>query len=232
MAFIANSLLCLFTLMLLDSTASAPAGSPPPPPSSLVSNTCDAPDEAAELRKDMNQHLFYPTTSSYGVQTFDISHELPKESSPPSNSELVCPVGDTKWNNVEPSESSSCPWKVYDDYNPERIPRTITMVKCYQCDSCLDSNGDYINSISSCLEVFYNMPVLMRDSDCVDGMFQYKSTLIKVPVACTCQRLSSALVSNEAATELNNSVETEYILLSDEEQVVKTSRKSILPPSI
>ena len=177
--------LCVFLLHLVNSA--------PTQPSVFLnfSTSCDAPDEAARLRKEENQHLFHPVTANnYGVQTFNMTNQiLVPTANPPPNSELDCPKGDRNFSGQE--RAAMCPWVYYEDYDPYRIPQRIAMVKCKKCDACLDSNGiPMMKEQMGCYEVTYPMPVLRRDpdGDCVDGMFEYVRELQDVDIACTCQR--------------------------------------------
>ena len=177
--------LCVFLLHVVHSA--------PTHPSVQFSTSCDAPDEAARLRKEENQHLFHPiTANNYGVQTFNMTNQiLVPTANPPPNSELDCPKGEIP-DYFDPQEAKSmCPWVYYENYDPYRIPQRIAMVKCKNCDACLDSNGlPMLKEQMSCHEVIYPMPVLRRDpyGDCIDGMFQYVRELQNVAITCTCQR--------------------------------------------
>ena len=196
-----SAALCVFLLHLVHSA--------PTQPSVLFSTSCDAPDEAARLRKEENQHLFHPeTANNYGVQTFNMTNQiLVPTANPPPNSELECPVGETDFGDGNDFERSSvCPWVYYEDYDPYRIPQRIAMVKCKKCDACLDSNGRPMTKEQmGCHEVRHNIPVLRRKPDCIDGMFQYVRELQNVIIACTCQRIQHGIHMNWwTTTEIQN----------------------------
>ena len=183
---------CLVALcvILLHQVHSAPTQ-----PSVQFSTSCDAPDEAARLRKEQNQHLFHPiTANNYGVQTFNMTNQiLVPTANPPPDSELDCPKDEIPDFFDPPEAKSMCPWVYYENYDPYRIPQRIQMVKCKKCDACLDSNGlPMMKEQMSCGEVRYSVPVLKRDPDapCIDGMFQYARELQDVAIACTCQRIA------------------------------------------
>lgn len=176
-------LLCYFTCF--PSIASCGPIGKDKPTVNETTTSCEPPDEASEQRKLTNQAQFYPSKQAYGVQSFDITHEAP--ASQTDSGDNICPVGQAASGGVE--RRSSCTWKYKTDFDPERIPQTLSVAVCDACDYCLDSDGDEIrNSIMSCMPVTYNMKVLRRSTDCIDGMFKYEMVTERIAVACSCQR--------------------------------------------
>ena len=170
-------------------------------PSTTITNTCEPPDEAAAARKEINQHEFYPfSPDAYGIQSFNTDHELPPSTGNPGDDD--CRVGDISGTSQE--RTSSCTWSYKTDYNPRRIPQSIQVAVCDDCPACKDSNAELmITEMSSCQEVTYNMKVLMREEDCVDGMFKYVMTIEEHAVACSCQRAVDNNGSNTGSLRRN-----------------------------
>ena len=74
-------------------------------------------------------------------------------------------------------ERSVCPWEVDEDYNPDRYPSRLYFARC-RCSRCL---GNF-----ECKPVHYRIPVL--EKKCVDGIRQFFSVYVRVPVGCICVR--------------------------------------------
>ena len=185
--FLMNILYVVTIASLINSTIGAPSNR---------HNQVDEPKLTSQ-GKNQDQETFYQKQSpcSDGAQSPEIENQKPKEIRLPTAEQLECPVNKTRLN---AGDAASCPWVYYEDYDPDRFPQTIQMVKCKQCDGCLNSDGHEIRTSSmGCREVSHPMKVLIRQPECEDGMSKYHVERIEVDVACSCQRAASISANDQ-----------------------------------
>ncbi|XP_045173729.2 interleukin-17F-like [Mercenaria mercenaria] len=77
--------------------------------------------------------------------------------------------------------ASNCPWRYVLNHDPNRRPETIIEAKC-NCrrGPCIDEVEN-----SRCEPVKYNIRIL-RKYGCENGKYQYKLTMERITVGCTC----------------------------------------------
>ncbi|XP_053374806.1 interleukin-17B-like [Mercenaria mercenaria] len=77
--------------------------------------------------------------------------------------------------------ASNCPWRYVLNHDTNRRPETIIEAKC-NCrrGPCIDEVEN-----SRCESVKYNIRVL-RKYGCENGKYQYKRTMERITVGCTC----------------------------------------------
>ena len=97
--------------------------------------------------------------------------------------------GSTGTNSHRLQDRASCPWDVYAETDSHRWPRTLHQARC-RCKQCTNKDP-----MSHCEQVTFNVPVLYRNPDYVDGCnpvtrrYEYVSTYTTVVVGCTCAKL-------------------------------------------
>ncbi|XP_014769335.1 interleukin 17-like protein isoform X1 [Octopus bimaculoides] len=80
------------------------------------------------------------------------------------------------------SNRSTCPWYLKVIYDKNVYPPLRTEAVC-RCKHCLGTDHNY-----HCAEVFTDVYVLNRTESCVDGLYVYEPSKIKVATACVCAR--------------------------------------------
>ncbi|XP_029654166.2 interleukin 17-like protein [Octopus sinensis] len=112
---------------------------------------------------------------------------LPAEMSPAGSKQSLtdgdktCPTSTASTNNIR--ERSTCPWYLTITHDTTIFPPSRTEVMC-RCTKCLDTDsGNH-----ECVMVYTPMTVLKRTGECVDGLYVYKPSVIKVATACACAR--------------------------------------------
>nr|ATB53128.1 interleukin 17 [Amphioctopus fangsiao] len=112
---------------------------------------------------------------------------LPAEMAPTGSNQQVLTEGDKSCPTTSSStdiirERSTCPWYLKITHNSTYYPPSRTEAVC-RCTGCLDSDGNH-----QCVMVYTPMTVLKRTTECVDGLYVYKPSVIDVSTACVCAR--------------------------------------------
>ncbi|PIK36654.1 putative interleukin 17-like protein isoform X2 [Apostichopus japonicus] len=159
---------------------------------------CSFPDNEAYNRFVETRSSYYPFEPVYGVQLFNETESQRREINEETNpygSEATklenCPAGQKPSSiyKTNPAVGGTCPWTYDIDHDADRIPTTIGVARCLCDQGCLDPLTSKPRNDLVCRAVKYNMKVLYREG-CSNGLYQYRSSTLEVPVACTCMRLS------------------------------------------
>ena len=183
-----STILLIVTCVLVNPISAAPRQRK----SSGIHRSHQMSESNSHHQHNHDNDVFYKKHASCSENGHQANHIKPASVQLPSEDELACPINETYWATDEASEAV-CPWVYYLDYDPDRVPSAIHMVKCKRCNWCLDSDGQEIkDSMMECTEVSYRMRVLKKQDGCAkNGMAKYRNEMLVVTVACSCRRMES-----------------------------------------
>ncbi|XP_021365521.1 interleukin 17-like protein [Mizuhopecten yessoensis] len=96
-----------------------------------------------------------------------------------------CPAPTDQDDSEDPS---TCPSYLVKEVDPTRIPSAIVHARC-RCENCQISGlRSRRRHQYACEPVYRFLPVLKRQSTCIDGEYQYALVHQRVAVSCHCVR--------------------------------------------
>ncbi|XP_033756647.1 interleukin 17-like protein [Pecten maximus] len=87
----------------------------------------------------------------------------------------------------EAEDPSTCPSYLVKEVDATRIPSTIVHARC-RCSECQIPGLRRRRQHYACEPVYRFLPVLKRQSTCIDGEYEYALSQQKVAVSCQCVR--------------------------------------------
>ncbi|XP_070556835.1 uncharacterized protein [Ptychodera flava] len=159
---------------------------------------CQDPSTCIKAVSEAYRNQLYPFTNVFAILSFQ---KLLPVGSQPSVLPLQCTTHIKDPSNAPFQERSTCPYYYVYQTEADRIPRTITQVRC-SCNNCIGDNGSF-HPLNTCQEITHPVPVLKKNSEefSIDGLENYRLEMIDVPVACACLRPRERFV-NEHIREI------------------------------
>ncbi|XP_029638433.1 uncharacterized protein LOC115213518 [Octopus sinensis] len=143
--------------------------------------------DGCERRADGKVRYLDMVRKSVG-HNFFIPPEMvpPPECDPPKNVGIIhCSKFNSSARKLQ--EVANCPWYTRITHDPTIFPPYRREAVC-SCKKCRNSSSNF-----QCVEVFSNITVLSRTNVCIDGLYMYSPSVVRVPTACTCVLATNAI---------------------------------------